>query len=302
MKIPFFKYQGTGNDFVMIDQRKHKFLQKTDVKIINLLCDRRFGIGADGLILLENPVFTEGSSNVGFRMSDVGSTAAAIRNLTSEIKNTEESFLDFEMVYFNTDGRESSMCGNGGRCLVAFANYLQVFDNQCIFNAIDGLHAAKVRADGWVELKMIDVSAVEIGQDFYLLNTGSPHFVVFVEDLTDINVYENGREIRYSERFHTEGVNVNFVEIKKDGSLQVATYERGVEAETFSCGTGVTAAAIAYSLKKGHIYQENEPFSVPILTKGGNLDVRLQRDAADLFQDIWLCGPATRVFQGEVEI
>ena len=272
MKITFFKYQGTGNDFVMIDQRKQQFLQKTDVKTINHLCDRRFGIGADGLILLENPVFTEGSS------------------------------LDFEMIYFNADGRESSMCGNGGRCLVAFANYLQVFDNQCVFNAIDGLHDAKVRADGWIELKMIDVSTVEMGKDFYLLNTGSPHFVVFVEDLTDINVYENGREIRYSERFHTEGVNVNFVEIKKDGNLEVATYERGVEDETFSCGTGVTAAAIAYSLKKEHIFKENTPFSVPILTKGGNLEVRLQRDAAGLFHDIWLCGPATQVFQGEVEI
>ena len=302
MKIPFFKYQGTGNDFVMIDQRKHQFLQKTDVKTINHLCDRRFGIGADGLILLENPVFTEGSSDVGFQISDVGSTAAEIQNPKSEIKNTEGSSLDFEMVYFNADGRESSMCGNGGRCLVAFANYLQVFDNQCVFNAIDGLHDAKVRSDGWVELKMIDVSAVEIGKDFYLLNTGSPHFVVFVEDLTDINVYENGREIRYSERFHTEGVNVNFVEIRKDGSLEVATYERGVEDETFSCGTGVTAAAIAYSLKKEHIFKENTPFSVPILTKGGNLEVRLQRDAAGLFHDIWLCGPATQVFQGEVEI
>ena len=135
-----------------------------------------------------------------------------------------------------------------------------------------------------------------------MLNTGSPHFVVFVEDLTDINVYENGREIRYSERFHTEGVNVNFVEIKKDGNLEVATYERGVEDETFSCGTGVTAAAIAYSLKKEHIFKENTPFSVPILTKGGNLEVRLQRDAVGVFHNIWLCGPATQVFQGEVEI
>jgi diaminopimelate epimerase len=270
VKIPFFKYQGTGNDFVMIDQRQQQFLQKTDVEIINHLCDRRFGIGADGLILLENP------------------------------KNTEGGAFDFQMIYFNADGRESSMCGNGGRCLVAFANYLQVFDNQCIFNAIDGLHDAKVREDGWVELKMIDVDKVEIGKDFYLLNTGSPHFVVFVEDLTDINVYENGREIRYSERFYTEGVNVNFVEIKKDGTLEVATYERGVEAETFSCGTGVTAAAIAFALKKDYNFKENKTLSVPILTKGGNLEVRLQRNSTSVFQDIWLCGPATQVFEGEV--
>lgn len=272
VKIPFFKYQGTGNDFVMIDQRQQQFLQKSDVETINHLCDRRFGIGADGLILLENP------------------------------KNTEGGAFDFQMIYFNADGRESSMCGNGGRCLVAFANYLQVFDNQCIFNATDGLHDAKVRTDGWVELKMIDVDKAEIGKDFYLLNTGSPHFVVFVEDLTDINVYENGREIRYSERFYTEGVNVNFVEIKKDGSLEVATYERGVEAETFSCGTGVTAAAIAFSLKTGYDFEKNKTLSVPILTKGGNLEVRLQRDSTDIFQDIWLCGPATQVFEGEIDV
>ncbi len=275
VKIPFFKYQGTGNDFVMIDQRQQQFLKKTDVETINHLCDRRFGIGADGLILLENPekgVYTEGSS------------------------------FDFQMIYFNADGRESSMCGNGGRCLVAFANYLQVFDNQCVFNAIDGLHDAKVRVDGWVELKMIDVNQVEIGKDYYLLNTGSPHFVVFVEDLTDINVYENGREIRYSERFHKEGVNVNFVEIKKDGSLEVATYERGVEAETFSCGTGVTAAAIAFALKKALVFEEKIALSVPILTKGGNLEVRLQRTAESGFQDLWLCGPAVQAFQGEVNI
>jgi diaminopimelate epimerase len=272
VKIPFFKYQGTGNDFVMIDQRQQQFVQKSDVATINHLCDRRFGIGADGLILLEYP------------------------------KNTEGGARDFQMIYFNADGRESSMCGNGGRCLVAFANYLKVFENQCVFNAIDGLHDAKVRADGWVELKMIDVEKVEIGKDFYLLNTGSPHFVVFVEDLTDINVYENGREIRYSERFYTEGVNVNFVEIKKDGSLEVATYERGVEAETFSCGTGVTAAAIAFALKKDYNFKENKTLIVPILTKGGNLEVRLQRNSAGVFQDIWLCGPATQVFEGEVTV
>jgi diaminopimelate epimerase len=275
VKIPFFKYQGTGNDFVMIDQRQQQFLQKTDVTTINHLCDRRFGVGADGLILLENP---------------------------KNDKNTEGGAFDFQMIYFNADGRESSMCGNGGRCLVAFANYLQVFDNQCVFNAIDGLHDAKVREDGWVELKMIDVEKIEIGKDYYLLNTGSPHFVVFVEDLTDINVYENGREIRYAERFYTEGVNVNFVEIKKDGSLEVATYERGVEAETFSCGTGVTAAAIAFSLKNEHNFKQNPSLSVPILTKGGHLEVRLQRNAAAVFQDIWLCGPATQVFKGEVEV
>ena len=276
MKIPFFKYQGTGNDFVMIDQRLQKHLDPTDRERIAHFCDRRFGIGADGLILLEKP--------------------------TPQSPNISISQLDFEMVYFNADGSASSMCGNGGRCLVAFAHFLQVFDNQCIFNAIDGLHEAKIRPNGWVDLKMIDVSTVEIGKDFYLLNTGSPHFVVFVEDLRDIDVYENGREIRYSERFRTEGVNVNFVEIQPNGSLRVATYERGVEAETYSCGTGVTAAAIAFSLKKSVNNSITQYQNIPIQTKGGALEVHFQRSTDGIFSDVWLCGPATQVFAGEVEI
>jgi diaminopimelate epimerase len=258
MKIPFYKYQGTGNDFIMIDQRQKKYIKKTDKKVINHLCDRRFGIGADGLILLQ---LTEGA--------------------------------DFEMVYFNADGSESSMCGNGGRCIVAFAHFLQVVGNQCLFKAIDGMHEAKIDDNGWVELKMIDVKDIEIGKDYYLLNTGSPHFIVFVEDLTDIDVYENGREIRYSERFKTEGVNVNFVEIKPE-ILEVATYERGVEDETYSCGTGVTAAAIAYHLKNGKATE------VPIQTKGGNLKVRFNKNTEGVFKNIWLCGPATQVFKGNI--
>jgi diaminopimelate epimerase len=279
MKLPFSKYQGTGNDFVMIDQRQTHYLAKSNTALIKQLCDRRFGIGADGLILLENSSDTEGGQNA-----------------------------DFEMIYFNADGSEGSMCGNGGRCLVGFAKALEVFENQCVFNAVDGLHEAKVRADNWVELKMIDVSAVETGKDYYLMNTGSPHFVVFVEDLSDIDVYENGREIRYSERFRTEGVNVNFVEIQKEGSgLTVATYERGVEAETYSCGTGVTAAAIAYALHKKKI---ETALKIPILTKGGNLEVHFSQNRASAegntegvaFTNIWLCGPATPVFQGVIEI
>jgi diaminopimelate epimerase len=269
MTLPFFKYQGTGNDFVMIDQRHHSYLSRTDQATIEQLCDRRFGIGADGLILLSPPSVTQPE-------------------------------LDFEMVYFNADGRESSMCGNGGRCLVAFAHHLQVFDNQCVFNAIDGLHDAKMRSDGWVELKMIDVKNVEIGKDYFLMNTGSPHFVVFVEDLSDINIYEAGRQIRYSERFAKEGVNVNFVEINKtQTSIEVATYERGVEDETYSCGTGVTAAAIAFALR-----QNNTDLSVevPIKTKGGDLEVRFVRNTEGVFSEVWLCGPAQRVFAGSVEI
>jgi diaminopimelate epimerase len=283
MTIPFFKYQGTGNDFVLIDQRETIYLTKSDTEIIHKLCDRRFGIGGDGLMLLQ----------------------------------LKDGF-DFEMVYFNADGTEGSMCGNGGRCLTAFAHFLGVFEEKCTFWAIDGVHEAVVAplppkggtdsslgSGAWVELKMIDVAQkdIEQGNDYFLMNTGSPHYVVFVEDLTDINVYENGRAIRYSERFAKVGVNVNFVEVLKDKKgIEVATYERGVEDETFSCGTGVTAAAIAFYLKKGGSTQ------VPIKTKGGNLEVKfgvntegsLQDDKR--FENVWLCGPATRVFGSHIEI
>ncbi len=263
MIIPFYKYQGAGNDFVLIDQREKKYLTHKDTKLIEHLCNRKFGIGADGLMFLEK----------------------------SDKYNAE-----FEMIYFNADGRESSMCGNGGRCIVAFAHRLKEIGEACVFNAVDGLHEAKINNKTDVQLKMIDVTNVEIGSDYYLMNTGSPHYVVFVEDLKDINVYENGRQIRYSERFHDVGVNVNFVEIKKTGGIEVATYERGVENETLSCGTGVTAAAIAYVLKT------NAKTPIKITTKGGELSVQIVQKSAKSFSDIWLCGPATPVFSGKVKI
>ena len=278
MTIPFYKYQGTGNDFVMIDQREKTYLQKTDTDTIRQLCDRRFGIGGDGLMFLQN-----------------------------------KKGYDFEMVYFNSDGTEGSMCGNGGRCLTAFAHFLGVFKEKCTFMAIDGEHEAIVKGDYpnaqlghsvWIELKMMDVAtkSIEKGNDYFLMNTGSPHYVVFVEDLTDIDIYGNGRAIRYSERFAKEGVNVNFVEILKDNTgIEVATYERGVEDETFSCGTGVTAAAISYFIKNGG------STTVPIKTKGGQLEVKFRADSerngshgmGSIIENVWLCGPATRVFKGE---
>lgn len=257
----FFKYQGTGNDFVMIDQRNTPHLTRADVSLIERLCNRRFGIGADGLILLQN--------RVGY---------------------------DFEMIYFNSDGRESSMCGNGGRCIVAFAKQLGIIQDKAHFLAIDGAHNAIVRADGWVELRMSDVKNVEIGTDFYYLNTGSPHYVTFVNDIQQVNVFEQGRAIRYNDRFIAEGTNVNFVQPNNDG-ISVATYERGVEAETLSCGTGVTAAAIAHYLKSGKKMHPN----IAIQVKGGNLEVRFELDGQD-FTNIWLCGPAEQVFEGKIEM
>ncbi len=258
--IPFTKYQGTGNDFILIDNRRTVYLTRSDTERIEQMCDRRFGIGADGLILLQ----------------DVPGH-------------------DFEMVYFNADGRESTMCGNGGRCIAAFAKQLGIIGNTCLFLAIDGPHSALVRQDGIVELKMSDVSGAEVGEGRFILNTGSPHCVVFVEEVGKVNVVESGRAIRYGDRFRQKGINVNFVEQAPNG-ISVATYERGVEDETLSCGTGVTAAALSWAL----FHEKKEPGELPVRTKGGNLTVRYRPDGLGGFTDVWLCGPAVRVFEGVV--
>jgi diaminopimelate epimerase len=261
MTIPFFKYQGTGNDFVLIDQRQQQFLSRKDTVTIEKICNRKFGIGADGLMLLQ---LTDG--------------------------------YDFEMIYFNADGKESTMCGNGGRCIVAFAKYLNAIGNQCHFLAIDGAHDAKINEEGdYVELKMIDIRQVERGDDFYLMNTGSPHFVQFVPLMSAVNIFEEGKKIRYSERFAENGVNVNFVE-EKENNIEVSTYERGVEDETLSCGTGVTAAAIAFAQKN------SQSGFINISTKGGKLAVRLQNDGYTGYKNIWLCGAANLVFEGKINI
>ena len=260
MTIPFFKYQGAGNDFILIDQREKQYLSQTNGAAIARLCHRRFGIGADGLILLQ-----------------------------------AHAEFDFEMVYFNADGGEGSMCGNGGRCIVAFARQLGIIEQECRFLAIDGPHEARIRPNGWVELKMKDVKEVEKGAGFFFLNTGSPHYVEFVDAVGHTAILQRGREIRYSERFRKEGTNVNFVEPTKDG-ITVATYERGVEDETLSCGTGVTASAIAHFLRE----PGQGPQAIPIRTKGGELEVRFT-PLADGFTDVWLCGPAQLVFKGQVE-
>lgn len=257
MTIQFYKYQGTGNDFVMIDDREEKFPAQ-NYDLVKHLCDRRFGIGADGLILLRN-----------------------------------KTGYDFEMVYFNADGRPGSMCGNGGRCTVAFAKFLGVIQNETHFLAADGNHDATVE-NGLVSLKMNEVTSIECGPDFYYLNTGSPHYVTFGENVASENVFEKGRSIRYNERFKQEGTNVNFAEERPDKSLFIRTYERGVEDETFSCGTGVTATALAASLRGAQS-------PVAIETPGGKLEVSFKKQG-DHFTNIYLTGPAEQVFRGEVEI
>lgn len=260
-QIRFYKYQGTGNDFVVIDGRESLPFAPDDADTIRQLCDRKFGIGADGLIIL--------------RM---------------------QADYDFEMLYYNADGHPSSMCGNGGRCITAFAKKLGIVAGACRFLAIDGPHEASINDSNWVELKMGDVQKIEEGEDFFFLDTGSPHYVTFVEDIDDIDVVELGRLIRYSEPYREKGTNVNFVE-QTNSSLIVATYERGVEDETLSCGTGVTAAAIAHVLKQS----DAKEASVPIETKGGKLEVRMKREGAG-FGSVWLCGPTQLVFEGTINI
>lgn len=254
--MEFYKYQGTGNDFVMIDNRDLQFPK--DQKIIEKLCDRRFGIGADGLILLEN-----------------------------------NDRYDFKMVYYNADGRESTMCGNGGRCLVAFAFFLDIFEEKCTFIAIDGKHEAEIH-NGVVKLKMIDVENISSDGEDFVLNTGSPHYVKYVEDITNYNVFAEGNRIRNSENYSENGINVNFVEKISDNEIFVRTYERGVEDETYSCGTGVTASALTF-------LQKNNLTSIKVKTIGGNLKVYTEKNAGK-FQKIWLEGPAKQVFRGKIDL
>ncbi len=264
MQIHFSKYQGTGNDFILIDNR-NKMIKKHNVDLVKKLCDRKFGIGADGLMLLEN-----------------------------------KADYDFEMVYYNSDGNESSMCGNGGRCIVAFAHQLGLIKDKARFWAIDGEHEASIFKDEKkmvVCLKMIDVNEVEIGQDYFYLNTGSPHYVKFIKNINTVDVCGEGKNIRYNERFRAIGTNVNFVEELKN-AISARTYERGVEDETLSCGTGVCAAALAWAVKNNLMGEQH----CSIQTPGGNLSVKLNRDTVKSFKNIWLEGPATFVFNGEIDL
>jgi diaminopimelate epimerase len=259
-RFTFYKYQGTGNDFVIIDNRDLKFDRRNNA-LVAKLCDRRFGIGADGLMLLQS-----------------------------------KSGFDFEMVYYNSDGNESSMCGNGGRCIVEFSRTLGLVKDKAHFIAIDGPHVATVKPQ-FISLKMNDVKTVELNADFSFLNTGSPHYVAFVNDIKNYNVFAEGKKVRNNARFKAEGTNVNFIE-KQYNDLFVRTFERGVEGETYSCGTGVTAAALVAALKNVSTTENH----CSIKTLGGDLNVRFRKHADNSFTDIWLEGPATFVFKGEIEV
>lgn len=258
MKFRFHKYQGTGNDFIMIDDREQQF-PATDVAFIEHCCDRRFGIGADGLILIQN-----------------------------------HPTADFKMVYFNADGRESTLCGNGARCTVAFAASLGIIEKQTTFMAIDGLHTATIEKDQSVALRMHDVSDFRCEKDHTFLDTGSPHHVAMVADLSQFAVVEKGRAIRRGAPYFDEGTNVNFVEKVNENTFAVRTYERGVEDETLSCGTGATAVALAM-----HKTGVTAAQSIHVIVEGGQLIVSFNAGKST-YTNIDLQGPATFVFEGEI--
>ncbi len=256
----FYKYQGAGNDFILIDHRMGP-LKDISYKRIHELCDRRFGVGGDGLMFL-----------------------------------TDHPDYDFEMHYFNADGNPGSMCGNGGRCIVAFARHLGIIDKETNFLAVDGPHYAKISENGeWVDLQMIDIDTITRDGNAYVLNTGSPHYVLQTENLKDLDVYQEGKAIRNNGTYREKGINVNFVEDQGD-RLFVRTFERGVEDETFACGTGVTAVALAVARHK----QQSGHIETPVKVLGGDLKISFDYDGRH-FTNVFLCGPAKKVFEGEVE-
>lgn len=258
--IPFVKYQGAGNDFILINHLAGVLLTDTSPARIEALCDRRFGIGADGLMLLE-----------------------------------PDADFDFRMRYFNADGHPSTLCGNGGRCIVAYAHRLGHIGTSTTFLAVDGAHRAQVVAPDWIELEMNPVVDIHPLLDGLFLDTGSPHFVKRVADVAAIDVHHAGATYRHDPTFAPGGTNVNFISGDAHSGLHIATFERGVEAETLACGTGVTAAALVAIQATGTA----GAFDIPVFAKGGNLRVRAQYDG-HRFTDIWLCGPAQFVFSGSV--
>ncbi len=260
MKIEMYKYQGTGNDFVIIDNYNSAVKELT-TKQIKLICNRHFGIGADGLMLLGN-----------------------------------KQGYDFEMIYYNADGNQGTMCGNGGRCLVKFAHHSGIHKSAYRFFAVDGEHEAEIDLDGTVSLKMQNVNKVDYHLNYTIINTGSPHFVKFTENVKEVDVVSTGHDIRYSKSFAEEGINVNFVESTSEGSIFVRTYERGVEDETLSCGTGVTAAALLSA------HNENGFNTVDVKTPGGRLSVEFDRINDQCFENIWLSGPAEFVYRVEMDV
>ncbi|HLU87198.1 MAG TPA: diaminopimelate epimerase [Taishania sp.] len=259
MEIQFAKYHGAGNDFILLDNRQGIYDELTD-KQIQFLCDRRFGIGADGLI-----------------------------------KINSHPTLDFEADYYNADASKS-FCGNGGRCAVAFANKLGIDVSSTSFLGYDGLHDANLQ-DSLIHLGMNNVNSYKQFDKDYEVYTGSPHYIHFTSELSDFDMYNFGRTIRYNETYKSEGINVNAVEILGENQLFVRTYERGVEDETLACGTGVTAAAMAYCINANKTGQQ----TIEIRVMGGNLKVKFDFDG-QIFRNVWLIGEGTFVFEGTIHV
>lgn len=257
MKVHFSKYQGTGNDFVLLDNMNGQY-DTIGIAEIQMLCNRKMGVGADGLI-----------------------------------KISAHNDFDFEVEYFNADGSQS-FCGNGARCSVAFANTLNIIGSNANFLAIDGAHSASIE-NGIIRLEMLPVKGIEKVEQDYFVETGSPHYVRILEDNKNVDIVELGKKIRYSEKYKIQGVNVNTINILQTDKIRVATYERGVEDETLSCGTGVTACALLMMNKNEGL---NEVF---VETKGGNLKVEAKKEGSG-FKDIWLSGPAIKVFDGSIDV
>ncbi len=262
MRLPFYKYQATGNDFVIINQQLIPYLQEPSEELVAKLCHRKFGIGADGLMILE-----------------------------------KSNRSDFKMIYYNSDGRTSTMCGNGGRAIVHLAYSLGLFKERCTFEAVDGLHDAEVKTGNIISLKMGNVSKIREHESDFVLDTGSPHYVRLQSEVMSTDIMPLAKEIRYGAPFAEEGINVNFIQQHED-HLDVRTYERGVEDETLSCGTGVTAAALVASREIEDFRDRSE---INIVTKGGKLKVRFKKSPVG-FEDIWLIGEAQKVFEGNIEL
>lgn len=256
--IRSYKYQATGNDFVLVDNREGSLV--FTVAQISKICDRRFGIGADGLILLE-----------------------------------KDPALDFKMVYYNSDGSEG-FCGNGCRAVVHFANKLGVIKDRASFTAFDGRHDAQILPDGLVRFSLRDVNKVETKNEDYYINTGTDHHVRFVKNLSTYPVFDEGRKVRYSDLYQPKGTNVDFVEINPDNSVSFRIYERGVEAETYSSGSGATACALVLAAKTGR------PSPVKLSAPGGQLEVTFKTGAAGTFHDIFLTGPVQLVFETKYDL
>jgi diaminopimelate epimerase len=256
MRVDFYKYHGTGNDFVLIDNRS-LFFDKNNIELISKICSRHIGVGADGLILLE-----------------------------------DDNLYDFKMIYFNSDGKQTSMCGNGGRCIISFAKKLNIIDDKANFMAIDGIHEGIIN-NNLIKIKMNTVSEIQNINTGFLLDTGSPHFVKFCDSIDNINVFEFGRELRNNKEISEDGVNINFTEVIDNSSIKVRTYERGVENETLSCGTGVIASALS-AYEKGLV----DTNRIKINTLGGELFVSFEFN--NIYKNIWLEGPAIEVYKGQI--